>query len=114
MARRRPARSAVIRRWVAVGVLVLVGLLYYRPLHDYFDARSQRAARIAQVRKLQNERAALQRRLKHASSLAALAAEARTLGYIRPGEHLFTVKDIPQWRRRQHAGSHAARRGHRR
>ena len=111
--RLRPG-GPVARRWFAVAALVLVGLLYYRPLHDYFDARSQRAARIAEVRKLQNEQAALERRLKHASSLAALAAEARTLGYIRPGEHLFTVKDIPQWRRGQHASSHAARRGHRR
>jgi cell division protein FtsB len=95
-----------------MAALVLVGLLYYRPLRDYFDARSQRAARIAAVRRLQREQAALERRLRHASSLAALAAEARTLGYIRPGEHLFTVKDIPQWRRRQHAQRHAAARGH--
>ena len=87
-----------------MGALVLVGLLYYRPLHDYFTARTQRAAQLAEVRKLQRERAALERRLRHASSDAALEAEARTLGYIRPGEHLFTVKDIPQWRRRQHAG----------
>jgi cell division protein FtsB len=102
----------VARRWFAVGALVLVGLLYYRPLHDYFDARSQRAARVAAVRKLQKEQAALERRLKHASSVAALAAAARTLGYIRPGEHLFIVKDIPQWRRRQHGSRHAASRGH--
>ena len=89
---------------------MLVGLLYYRPLHDYFDARSQRAVQEAVVRKLQREQAALQKRLRHASSDAALAAEARTLGYVRPGEHLFIVKDIPQWRRRHHAAS----RGHRR
>jgi cell division protein FtsB len=101
------------RRWFAVGALVLVGLLYYRPLHDYFDARSQRAVRVAAVRKLQREQALLVRRLDHASSLGALAAEARTLGYIRPGEHLFIVKDIPQWRRRQHE-RHAARDAHRR
>jgi cell division protein FtsB len=100
------------RRWFAVGALVLVGLLYYRPLHDYMDARSQRAARVAAVRKLQRQQASLEKRLKHASSLTALAAEARTLGYVRSGEHLFIVKDIPQWRRRQHAGSHAAARGH--
>jgi cell division protein FtsB len=95
-----------------VGALVLVGLLYYRPLHDFMDARSQRAVRVAAVRKLQRQQASLEKRLQHASSLTALAAEARTLGYIRPGEHLFIVKDIPQWRRRQHAGSHAAARGH--
>jgi cell division protein FtsB len=102
----------IARRWFAVGALVLVGLLYYRPLHDYVDARAQRAVRIAAVRKLQRQKAMLERRLRHASSDAALAAEARTLGYIRPGEHLYIVKDIPQWRRRQHGGSHAASRGH--
>jgi cell division protein FtsB len=107
--RRRRLGGPVARRWLAVAVLVLVGLLYYRPLHDYFDARSQRAVQLAAVRKLQREQAALQKRLRHASSDAALAAAARTLGYVRPGEHLFIVKDIPQWRRRHHAA-----RGHRR
>ena len=93
---------------------MLVGLLYYRPLHDYVDARSQRAVRLAAVHKLQREQAALEKRLRRASSDAALAAAARTLGYVRPGEHLFIVKDIPQWRRRQHGARHAASRGHRR
>jgi cell division protein FtsB len=111
-ARRRHLRGSIARRWFAVGALVLVGLLYYRPLHDYFDASSQRAARVAEVRQLEKQQAALERRLRHASSDAALEAAARTLGYIRPGDHLFIVKDIPQWRRRQHGGSHAAPRGH--
>jgi cell division protein FtsB len=110
-ARRRHLRGSIARRWFAVGALVLVGLLYYRPLHDYFDASSQRAARVAEVRQLEKQQAALERRLRHASSDAALEAAARTLGYIRPGDHLFIVKDIPQWRRRQHEGSHAAPRG---
>jgi cell division protein FtsB len=105
--RRRPG-GRIARSWLAVGALLLVGLLYYRPLHDYLNARAQQSVRVEAVRKLQKEQAALERRLKHASSLAALAAEARALGYIRPGEHLFIVKDIPQWRRR-HDGS---RRGH--
>ena len=112
--RRLRIGGPIARRWFAMGALVLVGLLYYRPLHDYFDARSQQAAQLAAVRKLQYEQAALRKRLRHASSDAALAAEARTLGYVRPGEHLFIVKAIPQWRRRQHASRHAASRGHRR
>ena len=112
--RRRRLGGPIARRWFAVGALVLVGLLYYRPLRDYLGARSQRAARIAAVRKLQKQQAALERRLKHASSDAALEAAARTLGYIRPGEHLYIVKDIPQWRRGQHASRHAASRGHQR
>jgi cell division protein FtsB len=105
---KRGIRGRIARRWFAVGVLVLVGLLYYRPLHDYLDARGQRAVRMATVHKLAQKQAALERRLRAASSPAVLALEARALGYIRPGEHLFIVKNIPQWRRRQNA----SRRGH--
>jgi cell division protein FtsB len=104
-----PAPGA--RRWVAIGALVLVGLLYYRPLHDYFDARAQRATRVAAVQRLQRERATLERRLQRASSKEVLAREARSLGYIRPGEHLFIVKDVPQWRHRRHRAGNAASRG---
>jgi cell division protein FtsB len=108
--RRRRIGGPVARRWFALGALVLVGLLYYRPLHDYFDARSQQAAQLTAVQKLERKRAALEKRLRHASSDAALAAEARTLGYVLPGEHMFIVKDIPQWRRRHHAARHDLRR----
>jgi cell division protein FtsB len=109
---RRRIGGPKARRWFAVGALLLVGLLYYRPLHDFADARSQRAVRMAEVRQLQKEHTALEQRLKRASSLPALVQQARALGYIRPGEHLFIVKDIPQWRRAQHGSSHAASRGH--
>jgi cell division protein FtsB len=107
--RRLRVRATVVRRWVAVGALALVALLYYRPLHDYVEARSQQAVRVAAVRQLQRQQAALERRLQRASSPAVVASEARALGYIRPGEHLFIVKDIPQWRhgrRRSRPRSH--------
>ncbi|HET7566995.1 MAG TPA: septum formation initiator family protein [Gaiellaceae bacterium] len=100
-----------MRRWVAVGALVLVALLYYRPMRAYLDARGQRAAHEAAVQRLQDEHATLQRRLAASSSLAVLAREARALGYVRVGEHLFIVKNLEQWRRKQRASSHAARRG---
>jgi len=32
--------------------------------------------------------------------VATLAREARALGYVKPGEHLFIVKNIDAWRRR--------------
>jgi cell division protein FtsB len=106
---KRGIRGRIARRWFAVGVLVLVGLLYYRPLHDYLGAHGQRAARVAAVQRLEREQASLVRQLRAASSPAVLAREARALGYVRPGEHLFIVKNIPQWRRRQNQ----SRRGHR-
>ncbi len=56
---RRGARLLIGRRWFAVAVLVLVGLLYYRPLHDYFASRAQRAERLAEVAKLTRQHAVL-------------------------------------------------------
>ena len=63
---RRPARRLLWRRWFAVAVLVLVVLLYYRPLDDYFAARAQRAERLAQLVKLQHEQETLERKLREA------------------------------------------------
>ena len=99
---RRRTRRIVARRWLGLGALALVGLLYYQPLRAYLSARSQQAAHAATVARLQEEKSALTRRLRRSSSLAVLAAEARTLGYVRPGEHLFIVKNLPEWRRKQH------------
>jgi cell division protein FtsB len=95
---RRPSRTVFVRRWVAVGLLVLVGLLYYRPLKAYVDARGEQSHRAAAVQKLQQEKTRLEHQLGASTSLATLAREARTLGYVRPGEHLFIVKGIRKWR----------------
>ena len=95
---RRPSRTVLVRRWAAVGVLALVGLLYYRPLKAYVDARGELSQRAAAVQKLEEEKTRLEHQLGASTSLATLAREARTLGYVKPGEHLFIVKGIRQWR----------------
>ena len=46
----------------------------------------------------QADKARLEHRLHGSTSLAILAREARALGYVRPGERLYIVKGIPQWR----------------
>ena len=43
--KRRPRRGVLVRRWLGVGALCLVGLLYYRPLHTYVDTRINRRRR---------------------------------------------------------------------
>jgi hypothetical protein len=103
-------RGAVTRRWLAVGALVLVALLYYRPLRAYVDSRGKRSEGEAAVQRLRAEQARLRGRLRASASLGVLAREARELGFVRAGEHLFIVKGIPEWRARQRAG-HAARGG---
>jgi cell division protein FtsB len=108
---RRPARSIVFRRWLAVGALVLVALLYYRPLKAYIDARGQLTQHQHMVQQLRADRARLEHRLGSSTSIATLAREARALGYVRPGERLYIVKGINNWRKVQGA-SMMARGGH--
>src|SRR3989449_9175165 len=106
---RRPARSIVLRRWLAVGALVLVALLYYRPLKAYVDARGELGQRRAVVDKLQAEKLRLEQRLRGSATLDTRAREARALGYVLPGERLYIVKGIPQWRKRERASMMAHR-----
>jgi Septum formation initiator len=100
---RRVARSVVVRRWLAVGALGLVAMLYYRPLRAYVDARGQLSERRAIVHRLERQKASLEQRLSASTSVPTLAREARALGYVHPGEHLFIVKGIEEWRKRLRA-----------
>ena len=95
---RRPPPASLVRRWVALGGLVLVATLYVQPLRSYLDSHGTVAAQAAEVRALQREHAVLERRLAHGSTDTALLREARRLGYIKPGEHLFIVQGIDAWR----------------
>jgi cell division protein FtsB len=99
--RRRPARAVLVRRWLGVGALCLIALLYYRPLRTYFDTRRTLVQRQADVQALHAERRALERKLATATSSAALIREARRLGYVRRGERLFIVKGLEAWQRAQ-------------
>ncbi len=84
-------------RWLAVGAIVLVGLLYARPLRSYLGTKHELAQRAADVRALKAEKRELQHRLAEASTPEALQREARRLGLVRPGERLFIVKGITAW-----------------
>src|SRR5438309_11906253 len=106
---RRPARSLVFRRWLAVGALVLIALLYYRPLKAYVDARGQLAEHRQIVQTLRADKSRLEHRLGSSTSIATLAREARALGYVRPGERLYIVKGINHWRKQQRASMMAHR-----
>ena len=100
--RSRTTRSR--RRLRLFWLLALVGVaayLYYRPLASYVETRSDLVARQAEVDGLRSLRAGLERRLESTSSLEATEREARRIGFVRPGEQLFIVKGIPDWRRAQ-------------
>ena len=89
----RLKRPRVPRFVVPLVVLGVVAMLYVRPISSYAETRDQ----------LDRDRAAA--RLERATSLDELARDARLIGYVRPGEHLFIVKGTAEWKRQ-----HAARR----
>ena len=94
---RRPPRASLARRWGAVAAIVTVGYLYYHPLRTYLATRADLGARRAEVTRLGSERQELERRLAAATNVDAVARQARQLGYVRPGEHLYIVKGIRAW-----------------
>lgn len=91
-------RSLILRSCVA-GVVVLVGLLYYRPLANYVETKKALDERRVEVQSLREERRRLEARLLRTTTDEALSREARRLGFVRDGERLFIVKGIAEWRR---------------
>lgn len=100
---RRRAVEGEPRRWRRYGFLLLAALLVLNALagergylefrrleRRYADAAAQLAARRA-------ENEALQRRIRQLKSdPEAIAVEIRgQLGYVKPGEVVFTVRDAP-------------------
>ena len=84
-------------RWVGLAAIVLVGLLYARPLRSYVDTKRALAKRAANVQALKTEKRDLQHRLAQSSTAEALTEQARRLGFVRPGERLFIVKGVSAW-----------------
>ena len=75
----------------------MVGYAYYHPLRSWFAARSDLHARTVEVRQLAAQKRELQQRVRQSATLDSLSRQARRLGYIHPGEHLFIVKGIAAW-----------------
>jgi cell division protein FtsB len=94
MARRRPSRSKLALRWAAVAVLFLIALAYIHPLTSYRNARNEVAQRRAVISSLERDNAELAKRLTMTSKSEFVVREARRLGLVRPGEHLFIVKGV--------------------
>lgn len=82
-----------------MAAVLVVAYLYYRPLSTWLQTRSALARRTEQVEVLKAQKAVLERRVAQSTSLVELQRQGRRIGLVRPGERLFIVKGIPQWRR---------------
>ena len=98
--RRRAPRSSIVLRRLGAVALVLIAFLYFRPLRTYLHTRDTLTARREQVHALEAQNRQLEQRLQASSSLEALTQEARRLALVKPGERLFIVKGIAEWRRK--------------
>jgi cell division protein FtsB len=87
-------------RLLALGGIVLISFLYWKPLHSYLRTKHEVQTRQAEVQLLRTEQARLQKRIAAVGSGAQLVREARRLGLVKQGERLFIVKGIPAWRRK--------------
>jgi cell division protein FtsB len=93
------ARPRRLRFLIAAALLAVAAYLYYQPLSSYFDTRHDLAEARAEVEALREAKRELDQRLAFSTSEEATRREARRIGYIRPGEQLYIVKGIPDWRR---------------
>jgi len=71
-------------------------MLYRAAMKDGIDRDSSYLADLAAQKR------SLLERVQASATSDSLAREARRLGYIRPGEHLFIVKGIQSWKNAHH------------
>ena len=89
-------------RLLALGGLVLVGLLYWKPIRSYQHTKAVLERREAEVTRLQVQQRQLEHRIATVGTGQDLVREARRLGFVKPGETLFIVRGIAAWRSHQH------------
>ena len=94
MARRRPSRSKLALRWIGAAILVAIALSYIHPLTSYRHAQQEVRDRQAAIASLERDNAALTKELMDAGENDYVIREARRLGLVREGEHLFIVKGV--------------------
>jgi cell division protein FtsB len=97
--RRRPSRSSLALRWLGVVAFVVIALSYVHPLRSYWAAQERVAERKAELAGLDRQNARLEKRLALSDNDAFIEREARRLGLVRPGERLFIVKGVEDWRK---------------
>jgi hypothetical protein len=87
-------------RLLALAGLVAIGFLYWNPLRAYQHADAELRSREAQVNALSAQARVLEERIRSVGSGPGFVREARRLGFVKPGEQLFIVRGIGDWRRR--------------
>ena len=106
-ASKRPSKSALALRWIGVAILLVVAAGYVQPIRAYQQAQDDVAVRRAQVERMEQRNERLERKLEEADTNEFIERSARRLGLVKPGERLFTITDVDEWKRERQGRSGA-------
>jgi len=98
-ASKRPSKSALALRWIGVAILLVVAAGYVQPIRAYQQAQDDVAVRRAQVERMEQRNERLEKKLEEADTNEFIERSARRLGLVKPGERLFTITDVDEWKR---------------
>ena len=96
---KRPSKSALALRWIGVAILLVVAVGYVQPIRAYQQAQDDVAARRAQVERMEQRNERLENQLDEAGTNEFIERSARRLGLVKPGERLFVVTGVDEWKR---------------
>ena len=100
---RRLSRPAHALRWVGLVILLAVAVGYVQPLRAYQDATADVAAQKGQIDRIERTNATLEQRIEETETPAFVEREARKLGLVKPGERLFIVTGVDEWKHERRA-----------
>jgi cell division protein FtsB len=100
----KPARPL---RWIGLVILLAVAIGYVQPIRAYRDARADVAAQQAEVDRIARANLGLEQRIVDAGTSEYVEREARKLGLVKPGERLFIVTGIDEWKQERRARAKA-------
>ena len=85
-------------RVVLVIGAILVGIFFYwQPIRSYLHTKQLVSSTQADISRLKRQQNQLKQRIATVGTGPELIQEARRLGLVKPGEHLFIVKGIAAW-----------------
>ena len=92
----RPIRWDRVGRCALLAVFVGIVVLYIGPATSLVQAIGQSKARNAEVDRLQHENKRLAARKRALQRPGTMEREARRLGYVKPGERAYVIRDLPK------------------
>ena len=84
-------------------MLLAVAVGYVQPLRAYRDASADVAATRAEVDEIAASNARLEESIAETKTPAFVEREARKLGLVKPGERLYIVTGVDEWRQEREA-----------